>query len=87
MKINMIVCRRRKGSSVGSVSEESPRLEELKQQREIAVAAKENEKKRKAKKKQVPWHVCKQSWKLRKVKGKGKSKAKGLTKYYHKFHI
>jgi len=44
-EVELVACRPRKGSSVGSVSDEKARLEELKKQRELAAATKEEEKK------------------------------------------
>ncbi|GJM88781.1 hypothetical protein PR202_ga05345 [Eleusine coracana subsp. coracana] len=64
----------RKGSSLGSVSEEKARLEELKKQRELAAATKEEEKRKREEAKAAA--AARVQAKLDAKKGKGKGKGK-----------
>ncbi|XWS07741.1 hypothetical protein CRYUN_Cryun41cG0016500 [Craigia yunnanensis] len=73
-EVELLSCRPRKGSSLGSASEERARLEELKKQREIAAAVKEEEKKKEKKQRLLLPPVFKPSWRPRKVKEKGREK-------------
>lgn len=77
-EVELVACRPRKGSSVGSVSEERARLEELKQQREIAAAAKEEEKRKREEAKAAA--AARIQAKLEAKKGQGKGKGKGKSK-------
>ncbi|KAJ7964535.1 Peptidylprolyl isomerase [Quillaja saponaria] len=74
-EVELIACRPRKGSSLGSVSEERARLEELKKQRELAAAAKEEEKKKREEAKAAA--AARVQAKLDAKKGQGKGKGKG----------
>ncbi|PON45805.1 Peptidyl-prolyl cis-trans isomerase, FKBP-type [Parasponia andersonii] len=75
-EVELISCNPRKGSSLGSVSEERARLEELKKQREIAAAAKEEEKKRREEAKAAAAARIQAKLEAKKSQGKGKGKAK-----------
>ncbi|KAM6598599.1 hypothetical protein CsatA_018208 [Cannabis sativa] len=73
-EVELISCNPRKGSSLGSVSEERARLDELKKQREIAAATKEEEKKKREEAKAAA--ATRIQAKLDSKKGKGKGKGK-----------
>ncbi|KAF4351951.1 peptidyl-prolyl cis-trans isomerase FKBP20-1 [Cannabis sativa] len=73
-EVELISCNPRKGSSLGSVSEERARLDELKKQREIAAATKEEEKKKREEAKAAA--AARIQAKLDSKKGKGKGKGK-----------
>ncbi|KAA0056613.1 peptidyl-prolyl cis-trans isomerase FKBP20-1 [Cucumis melo var. makuwa] len=74
-EVELVACKPRKGSSLGSVSEERARLEELKRQREATAALKEEEKKKRDEAKAAA--AARMQAKLESKKGgKGKSKAK-----------
>ncbi|KAL1348426.1 hypothetical protein HN51_024407 [Arachis hypogaea] len=73
-EVELVACRPRKGSSLGSVSEERARLEEIKKQREMAAAAKEEEKKKREEAKAAA--AARVQAKLESKKGKGKGKGK-----------
>ncbi|MED6167586.1 hypothetical protein PIB30_118919 [Stylosanthes scabra] len=73
-EVELVACRPRKGSSLGSVSEERARLEELKKQREMAAAVKEEEKKKREEAKAAA--AARVQAKLEAKKGKGKGKGK-----------
>uniref|UniRef100_A0A0F7H076 peptidylprolyl isomerase n=1 Tax=Melianthus villosus TaxID=377280 RepID=A0A0F7H076_9ROSI len=75
-EVELLACRPRKGSSLGSASEERARLEELKKQREIAAAAKEEEKKKREEAKAAAAARIQAKLGSKKVQGKGKGKAK-----------
>ncbi|XP_059456677.1 peptidyl-prolyl cis-trans isomerase FKBP20-1 [Corylus avellana] len=74
-EVELVACRPRKGSSLGSVSEERARLEELKRQRELAAAVKEEEKKKREDAKAAA--AARIQAKLESKKGQGKGKGKG----------
>ncbi|AQK86447.1 Peptidyl-prolyl cis-trans isomerase [Zea mays] len=73
-EVELVACRPRKGSSLGSVSDEKARLEELKKQRELAAATKEEEKKKREEAKAAA--AARVQAKLDAKKGKGKGKGK-----------
>ncbi|KAF1868931.1 hypothetical protein Lal_00048210 [Lupinus albus] len=73
-EVELVACKPRKGSSLGSVSEERARLDELKKQREIAAAAKEEEKKKREEAKAAAAARVQAKLDAKKGKGKGKSK-------------
>ncbi|GJN14603.1 hypothetical protein PR202_gb01448 [Eleusine coracana subsp. coracana] len=73
-EVELLACRPRKGSSLGSVSEEKARLEELKKQRELAAATKEEEKRKREEAKAAA--AARVQAKLDAKKGKGKGKGK-----------
>ncbi|XP_057725914.1 peptidyl-prolyl cis-trans isomerase FKBP20-1 [Arachis stenosperma] len=73
-EVELVACRPRKGSCLGSVSEERARLEEIKKQREMAAAAKEEEKKKREEAKAAA--AARVQAKLESKKGKGKGKGK-----------
>jgi peptidylprolyl isomerase len=73
-EVELVACRPRKGSSLGSVSEEKARLEELKKQRELAAATKEEEKRKREEAKAAA--AARVQAKLDAKKGKGKGKGK-----------
>ncbi|XP_025980072.2 peptidyl-prolyl cis-trans isomerase FKBP20 isoform X1 [Glycine max] len=75
-EVELVACRPRKGSSLGSVSEERARLDELKKQRELAAAAKEEEKKKREEAKAVAAARVQAKLEAKKGQGKGKGKAK-----------
>ncbi|KAG1337855.1 Peptidylprolyl isomerase [Cocos nucifera] len=66
----------RKGASLGSVSDEKARLEELKKQREMTAALKEEEKKRREEAKAAAAARIQAKLEAKKHQGKGKGKAK-----------
>ncbi|XP_011624120.1 peptidyl-prolyl cis-trans isomerase FKBP20-1 isoform X1 [Amborella trichopoda] len=74
-EVELVACRPRKGSTIGSVSDEKARLEELKKQREIAAAHKEEEKKRREEAKAAA--AARVQAKLEAKKGQGRGKGKG----------
>ncbi|XP_014495468.1 peptidyl-prolyl cis-trans isomerase FKBP20-1 [Vigna radiata var. radiata] len=75
-EVELVACRPRKGSSLGSVSEERARLEELKKQRELAAAVKEEEKKKREEAKAAAAARLQAKLEAKKGQGKGKGKAK-----------
>lgn len=75
-EVELVACRPRKGSSLGSVSEERARLEELKRQRELAAAAKEEEKKKREEAKAAAAARIQAKMEAKKGQGKGKGKGK-----------
>uniref|UniRef100_A0A0F7GZ51 peptidylprolyl isomerase n=1 Tax=Francoa sonchifolia TaxID=23250 RepID=A0A0F7GZ51_9ROSI len=75
-EVELLACRPRKGSSLGSASEERARLEELKKQREMAAAAKEEEKKKREEAKAAAAARMQAKLGSKKVQGKGKGKLK-----------
>eukprot|EP00262_Sarcandra_glabra_P013397 TRINITY_DN370_c0_g1_i1.p1 TRINITY_DN370_c0_g1~~TRINITY_DN370_c0_g1_i1.p1 ORF type:complete len:189 (+),score=60.82 TRINITY_DN370_c0_g1_i1:254-820(+) len=75
-EVELVACRPRKGSSLGSVSEEKTRLEELKKQREMAAASKEEEKKKREEAKAAAAARVQAKLDSKKGQGKGKGKAK-----------
>ncbi|KAL6980562.1 peptidylprolyl isomerase [Sarracenia purpurea var. burkii] len=75
-EIELVACRPRKGSSLNSVSDERARLEELKKQREIAAALKEEEKKKRGEAKAAAAARIQAKLESKKGQGKGKGKAK-----------
>ncbi|KAG9454642.1 hypothetical protein H6P81_007546 [Aristolochia fimbriata] len=75
-EVELVACRPRKGSSLGSVSDEKARLEELKKQREVAAAVKEEEKKKREEAKAAAAARIQAKLEAKKGHGKGKGKAK-----------
>ncbi|XP_043701748.1 peptidyl-prolyl cis-trans isomerase FKBP20-1 [Telopea speciosissima] len=75
-EIELVACRPRKGSSVSSVSDERARLEELKKQRELAAAIKEEEKRKREEAKAAAAARIQAKLDSKKGQGKGKGKAK-----------
>ncbi|XP_068643189.1 peptidyl-prolyl cis-trans isomerase FKBP20-1 isoform X2 [Aristolochia californica] len=75
-EVELMICRPRKGSSLGSVSDEKARLEELKKQRELAAAAKDEEKKKREEAKAAAAARIQAKMEAKKGHGKGKGKAK-----------
>ncbi|KAK7379274.1 hypothetical protein VNO80_04730 [Phaseolus coccineus] len=75
-EVELVACRPRKGSSLGSVSEERARLDELKKQRELAAAVKEEEKKKREEAKAAAAARVQAKLGAKKGQGKGKGKAK-----------
>ncbi|XP_024041663.1 peptidyl-prolyl cis-trans isomerase FKBP20-1 isoform X1 [Citrus clementina] len=75
-EVELVACRPRKGSSLGSVSEERARLEELKRQRELAAAVKEEEKKKREEAKAAAAARIQAKMEAKKGQGKGKGKGK-----------
>lgn len=75
-EVELVACRPRKGSSLGSVSDEKARLEELKKQREMAAAIKEEEKKKREEAKAAATARIQAKLDSKKGHGKGKGKAK-----------
>ncbi|KAK7855580.1 peptidyl-prolyl cis-trans isomerase FKBP20-1 [Quercus suber] len=75
-EVELVACRPRKGSSLGSVSEERARLEELKRQRELAATTKEEEKKKREEAKAAAAARVQAKLESKKGQGKGKGKAK-----------
>ncbi|XP_077238978.1 FKBP-like peptidyl-prolyl cis-trans isomerase family protein isoform X1 [Tasmannia lanceolata] len=75
-EVELVACRPRKGSSIGSVSDEKARLQELKKQREIAAATKEEEKKKREEAKAAAAARVQAKLDGKKVHGKGKGKGK-----------
>uniref|UniRef100_A0A0F7CZ23 peptidylprolyl isomerase n=1 Tax=Monsonia marlothii TaxID=163685 RepID=A0A0F7CZ23_9ROSI len=75
-EVELVACRARKSSNLGSASEERARLEELKKQRQMAAAAKEEEKKKREEAKAAAAARIQAKLGSKKVQGKGKGKAK-----------
>ncbi|KAK9168399.1 hypothetical protein Syun_000539 [Stephania yunnanensis] len=75
-EVELVACRPRKGASLGSVSDERARLEELKKQREKAATAKEEEKKKREEAKAAAAARVQAKLDAKKTQGKGKGKAK-----------
>ncbi|CAH9091252.1 unnamed protein product [Cuscuta epithymum] len=75
-EVELVACRPRKGSSLGSVSDEKTRLEELKKQREASAANKEEEKKKREEAKAAAAARIQAKLDAKKNQGKGKGKAK-----------
>ena len=75
-EVELLSCRPRKGSSLGSASEERARLEELKKQRELAAAAKEEDKRKREEAKAAAAARIQAKLEAKKGQGKGKGKAK-----------
>ncbi|XVE52646.1 hypothetical protein DITRI_Ditri02bG0139400 [Diplodiscus trichospermus] len=75
-EVELLSCRPRKGSSLGTASDERARLEELKKQREIAAAVKEEEKKKREEAKAAAAARIQAKLDAKKGHGKGKGKAK-----------
>ncbi|KAK3162444.1 hypothetical protein QOZ80_1BG0089610 [Eleusine coracana subsp. coracana] len=69
-EVELVACKPRKGSRLESVSEEKARLEELKKQREVAAAAKEEGKRKREEAKAAA--AARVQAKLEAKKGKGK---------------
>uniref|UniRef100_A0A0F7GZ46 peptidylprolyl isomerase n=1 Tax=Cypripedium formosanum TaxID=53042 RepID=A0A0F7GZ46_9ASPA len=75
-EVELVACRPRKGASLGSVSDEKARLEELKRQRETAAALKEEEKKKREDAKAAAAARVQAKLDAKKNQGKGKGKGK-----------
>ncbi|GLT93068.1 hypothetical protein SLE2022_108740 [Rubroshorea leprosula] len=75
-EVELLSCRPRKSTSLGSASEERARLEELKRQRELAAAAKEEEKRKREEAKAAAAARIQAKLEAKKGQGKGKGKAK-----------
>ncbi|XP_072969015.1 peptidyl-prolyl cis-trans isomerase FKBP20-1 [Typha angustifolia] len=75
-EVEMVACRPRKGATVGSVSDEKARLEELKKQREITAANKEEEKRKREEAKAAAAARIQAKLEAKKQQGKGKGKGK-----------
>ncbi|KAM0941357.1 putative peptidylprolyl isomerase [Dioscorea sansibarensis] len=75
-EVELVACRPRKGASVGSVSDEKARLMELKKQREIAAAIKDEEKKKRDEAKAAAAARVQAKLESKKQQGRGKGKAK-----------
>ncbi|KAK8936285.1 Peptidyl-prolyl cis-trans isomerase FKBP20-1 [Platanthera zijinensis] len=75
-EVELVACRPRKGASAGSVSDEKARLEELKRQREIAAAFKDEEKKKREEAKAAAAARVQAKLDAKKNLGKGKGKGK-----------
>lgn len=75
-EVELVSCRPRKGASLGSVSDEKARLEELKKQREMAAASKEDEKKKREAAKAAAAARVQAKLDAKKNQGKGKGKGK-----------
>ncbi|KAG8390847.1 hypothetical protein BUALT_Bualt01G0126000 [Buddleja alternifolia] len=75
-EVELVACRPRKGSSLSSVSDERARLEELKKQREVGAALKEEEKKKREEAKAAAAARIQAKLDAKKGQGKGKGKAK-----------
>ncbi|KAL9263974.1 Peptidyl-prolyl cis-trans isomerase FKBP20-1-like protein [Drosera capensis] len=73
-EVELLACKPRKGSSISSTQDERSRLEELKKQREMAAALKEDEKKKREEAKAAA--AARIQAKMESKKGKGKGKAK-----------
>ncbi|GAB2216580.1 hypothetical protein Droror1_Dr00024355 [Drosera rotundifolia] len=73
-EVELLACKPRKGSSISSTQDERSRLEELKKQREMAVALKEEEKKKREEAKAAA--AARIQAKMESKKGKVKGKAK-----------
>ncbi|KAF5729605.1 peptidyl-prolyl cis-trans isomerase FKBP20-1 [Tripterygium wilfordii] len=75
-EVELVTCRPRKGSSLESVSEERARLDDLKKQRELAAAVKEEEKRKREEAKAAAAARMQAKLESKKNQGKGKGKAK-----------
>ncbi|KMZ73912.1 hypothetical protein ZOSMA_13G01200 [Zostera marina] len=75
-EVELVACRPRKGSSVGSASDEKARLDELKKHREVSATNKENEKKKREEAKALAAARVQAKLDAKKNQGKGKGKAK-----------
>lgn len=75
-EVELVACRPRKGASLGSVSDERARLEELKKQRELAAASKDEEKKKREEAKAAAAARVQAKLEAKKSQGKGKGKGK-----------
>uniref|UniRef100_A0A0F7H066 peptidylprolyl isomerase n=1 Tax=Erodium gruinum TaxID=337380 RepID=A0A0F7H066_9ROSI len=75
-EVELVACRPRKSSNLGSSTEERARLEELKKQREMAAATKEEEKKKREEAKAAAAARIQAKLGSKKGPGKGKGKAK-----------
>uniref|UniRef100_A0A1D1Y7T3 peptidylprolyl isomerase n=1 Tax=Anthurium amnicola TaxID=1678845 RepID=A0A1D1Y7T3_9ARAE len=75
-EVELVACQPRKGSSLGSVSEEKARLEELKKEREMAAARKEEDKRKREEAKAAAAARVQAKLEAKKHQGKGKGKAK-----------
>ncbi|XP_020244240.1 peptidyl-prolyl cis-trans isomerase FKBP20-1-like [Asparagus officinalis] len=75
-EVELVSCRPRKGASLGSVSDEKARLQELKKQREMAAATKEEEKKKREAAKAAAAARVQAKLDAKKNQGKGKGKGK-----------
>ncbi|KAI0519140.1 hypothetical protein KFK09_006580 [Dendrobium nobile] len=75
-EVELVACRPRKGASLGSVSDEKARLEELKKQRESTAALKEDEKKKREEAKAAAAARVQAKLDAKKKHGKGKGKGK-----------
>jgi len=75
-EVELVACRPPKGSSLNSVSDEKARLQELKKQREIAAAIKEEERKKREEAKAAAAARIQAKMESKKGQGKGKGKAK-----------
>ncbi|RZB65343.1 Peptidyl-prolyl cis-trans isomerase FKBP20-1, partial [Glycine soja] len=75
-EVELVACQPRKGSSLGSVSKERARLDELKKQRELAATAKEEKKKKRLEAKAAAAARVQAKLEAEKGQGKGKGKAK-----------
>lgn len=73
-EVELVACRPRKGSSLGSASDERARLDELKRQREMAAATKEEEKKKREEAKAAAAARIQAKMEAKKGQGKGKGK-------------
>ncbi len=73
-EVELVACRPRKGSSLGSASDERARLDELKRQREMAAGTKEEEKKRREEAKAAAAARIQAKMEAKKGQGKGKGK-------------
>lgn len=75
-EVELMACRPRKGASLGSVSDEKARLEELKKQREMTASVKEEERKKREEAKAAAAARMQAKLEAKKHQGKGKGKAK-----------
>ncbi len=75
-EVELIACRPRKSNSIESASQEKARLEELRKQREIAAAVKEEEKRKREEAKAAAAARVQAKLDSKKGQGKGKGKAK-----------
>ncbi|GAV75173.1 FKBP_C domain-containing protein [Cephalotus follicularis] len=75
-ELELVACKPHKGYTLGSISEEKARLEELKRQRELAAAVKEEDKKKREEAKAAAAARIQAKLESKKGHGKGKGKAK-----------
>ncbi|KAL6524714.1 hypothetical protein OROHE_015996 [Orobanche hederae] len=75
-EVELVACRPRKGSSLSSVLDERARLEELRKQRELASAVKEEEKKKREEAKVAAAASIQAKLDAKRDQGKGKGKPK-----------